>query len=170
MITLFALHVLLFSVFAMGLTILPKSVRAVCFYAYLSIILIIGGFLGNAYSLPISSEIVVSGGNLAYGAFMMTAILFVLAERDSFILRRLVQLVVVVDIFNILLSVLITRSFAQPETLNPHGTPSALFETSTPLIILGGVLIIIELGIMLYIFERIKRFTLSPVLARVAYF
>lgn len=170
MLTLFALHVLFFSAFATGLTTLPKPLRAVGFYAYLSIILIIGGFLGNAYSLPISGEIVVSGGNLAYGAFMMTSIIFILAERDSFILRRLIQLVIVVDIFNILLSLLITRTFAEPGTLNPHGTPSALFETSIPFIILGGILIIFELGIMLFIFELIKRFTLSPVLVRVAYF
>ena len=48
MFTLFALHVLLFSVFAMGLTVLPKPIRAVYSYSYLSILLLIGGFLGNA--------------------------------------------------------------------------------------------------------------------------
>ena len=169
MLTLFSLHVLFFSVFAMGLTALPKPVRAVSFYAYLSIILIIGGFLGNAYSLPISDAIIVSGGNIVYGAFMMTSILFVLAERVIFILRRLIQLVIVVDVFNILLSVLITRTIATSGILNPHGTPSALFETSIPFIALGGVLIIFELGILLFIFELIKRFINSPKLIRAAY-
>ncbi len=169
MLTLFSLHVLFFSAFAMGLTTLPKPLRAVSFYAYLSIILIIGGFLGNAYSLPISDGIVVSGGNLVYGAFMMTSILFVLAERDIFILRRLVQLVVVVDIFNILLSILITRTISTTGILNPHETPSELFQSSIPFIALGGILIIFELGLMLLIFELIKRVTHSPILVRAAY-
>lgn len=169
MFTLFSLHVLLFSVFAIGLTALPKHLRRVCFYAYLSIILLIGGFLGNAYSLPVFGSVIVSGGNLVYGAFMMTSILFVLAERDSFILRRIIQLVVVVDIFNILLSLLITRTFSNPAAINPNGTPAALFENSIPFIILGGILIILELGIMLYVFELIKRFKLSPVLTGAAY-
>ena len=93
MLTTFALHICLFSGFAIALSSLPKPYRAVSFYAYLSIILIVGGFLGNAYSLPITDRIVISGGNLAYGAFMVTSILFVLAERDTFILRRIVWLV-----------------------------------------------------------------------------
>lgn len=169
MITLFALHVLLFSVFALGLTALPKPMRTVYFYAYLSIILLIGGFLGNAYSLPISDEIMVSGGNIVYGAFMMTSILFVLVERDIFILWRLIQLVLIVDLFNVLLSTLITLTYDAPETLNPHATPSALFGMSIPLIVLGGVLIILELGVMLYIFEQMKRFRLSPLAIRAAY-
>ena len=68
MVTLFALHIIFFSVFSLGLTALPKPTRAVYFYAYISIILLIGGFLGNAYSLPLSDEIMVSGGNIVYGA------------------------------------------------------------------------------------------------------
>lgn len=169
MVTIFALHVLFFSVFALGLTALPKPIRAVYFYAYISIILLIGGFLGNAYALPISDEITVSGGNIVYGAFMMTSIMFVLVERDIFILWRLMQLVLIVDFFNILLSKLITLTYQAPETLNPHATPSALFSMSVPLIVLGGVLIIIELGIMLYVFEQLKRLRLSPLAIRVAY-
>ncbi len=148
---------------------LPKPYRMVYLYAYLSVILIIGGFLGNAYSLPISDGVVVSGGNLAYGAFMMTSVLFVLAERDIFVLRRIIQLVVVVDIFNILLSSIIIRTIGAPGVLNPNGTPAGLFENSIPFIILGGVLIILELGVMLFVFEIIKRFVHSPVLIRATY-
>lgn len=169
MVTLFALHIIFFSAFSLGLTALPKPTRAVYFYSYISIILLIGGFLGNAYSLPLSDEIMVSGGNIVYGAFMMTSIMFVLVERDIFILWRLIQLVLIVDFFNILLSKLITLTYAAPETLNPHATPSALFSMSVPLIVLGGVLIIVELGIMLYIFEQIKRLRLSPMAIRAAY-
>ncbi|WP_176695357.1 PAS domain-containing hybrid sensor histidine kinase/response regulator [Phaeobacter sp. B1627] len=169
MIILFLAHVLLFSVFAMGLTLMLRPYRAIYFYAYLSIILIVGGFLGNAYSLPLSEGIVVSGGNLAYGAFMMTSILFVLAERDVFILRRLVQLVVGVDVFNILLSAIITGTLNFQGVVNPHGTPPALFATSIPFIILGGVLIILELGVMLFLFEAFKRFIHSKVAMQIAY-
>ena len=169
MFSLFAIHVLLFSVFAIGMTSIPKPVRAWCFYSYLSIHLFIGGFLGNAYSLPVFDNIVVSGGNLAYAAFMMTSVLFVLAERDSFILQRIIVLVLAVNVFKVLLFLVVTRTIDAPGILNPHQTPSALFEASIPFVILGGTLIILELGIMLYVFELIKRFTQSPVLVRAAY-
>lgn len=165
----FAAHVCLFSGFALALTFLPKPFRSIFFYAYLSIILVIGGFLGNLYSLPITDEIVVSGGNLAYGAFMITSILFVLVERDIFVLRRIVLLVVAVNVFNILLTYLMADTLSLPETLNPHETSSALFATSIPFIILGGILIVLELGIMLYVFELIKRATQSPIIGLMGY-
>ncbi|MEO0669195.1 MAG: ATP-binding protein [Pseudomonadota bacterium] len=169
MITIFVLHVVLFSSVALALTILPRPTRAVSFYAYMSVILLVGGFLGNAYSLPISDSVTVSGGNLAYGAFMLTAVLFVLAERDVFILRRLIVLVIGVDAFNILLSLLITQTIGTSGTINPHDTPSALFENAIPLIVLGGVLIILELGLMLFLFEWIKRLNPPQMVVRVAY-
>ena len=165
----FAAHVCLFSGFALALTFLPKPFRSIFFYAYLSIILVIGGFLGNLYSLPITDEIVVSGGNLACGAFMITSILFVLVERDIFVLRRIVLLVVAVNVFNILLTYLMADTLSLPETLNPHETSSALFATSIPFIILGGILIVLELGIMLYVFELIKRATQSPIIGLMGY-
>ncbi|SFS50011.1 PAS domain S-box-containing protein [Sulfitobacter marinus] len=165
----FAIHVCLFSGFALVITFLPKPYRAVFFYAYLSIILVIGGFLGNLYSLPIADGIVVSGGNLAYGALMMTSVLFVLVERDIFVLRRIVFLVVAVNVFNILLMIVVADTLSSPDTLNPHNTSAALFATSIPFIILGGTLIVLALGIMLYLFELIKRATQSPILGLIAY-
>ena len=62
--------------------------------------------MGNIYSLPIADGVVVSGGNLCYGAFMMTSVMFVWVEKDAFILRHLVRLVLVVDVFNIVISFL----------------------------------------------------------------
>ncbi|MBP0482026.1 ATP-binding protein [Sagittula salina] len=169
MIAVFILHVLFFSGIALALTILPRPSRAVSLYAYLSVILIIGGFLGNAYSLPITDDVTVSGGNIVYGAFMLTSILFVLVERDVFIIRRVIVLVAAVDAFNILLSSLVTRSIGTPGIINPHGTPAALFESSISLILLGGVLIILELSVMLILFEWIKRFSLSQTVVGAAY-
>lgn len=169
MLVSFAIHVCLFSGFALALAFLPKPFRAVFFYAYLTIILVIGGFLGNLYSLPIAEGLVVSGGNLAYGAFMMTSIIFVLIERDIFVLRRIVLLVIAVNIFNITLMFLIADTLSSPDTLNPHNTSMALFATSIPFIILGGILIVLELGIMLYVFELLKRATQSPVVGLICY-
>ena len=169
MITIFVLHVVLFSSVALALSMLPRPTRAVGFYVYMSVVLLVGGFLGNAYSLPIADSVTVSGGNLAYGAFMLTAVLFVLAERDVFILRRLILLVVAVDAFNILLSLLITQTIGTSGTINPHGTPAALFENAIPLIVLGGTLIILELGLMLFLFEWIKRLNPPQMVVRVAY-
>lgn len=113
--------------------------------------------MGNIYSLPIGDGVVVSGGNLCYGAFMMTSVMFVWIERNAFILRHLVRLVFVVDLFNIITSFLTQSILKTNGVVNPHGVPTALFEVSTFLIALGGVLIVSELLLLLFIFEVTKK-------------
>lgn len=113
--------------------------------------------MGNIYSLPIADGVVVSGGNLCYGAFMMTSVMFVWVEKDAFILRHLVRLVLVVDVFNIVISFLTQSILNTVGVINPQGVPTSLFEVSTFLIALGGVLIITELLILLFIFELTKK-------------
>ena len=169
MLALFLGHVALFSAFPLYFSMLEPLTRRLHFYLYLALILLIGGFLGNAYSLHLAEGLSVSGGNLCYGAFMMTSVLFVLIERDIFILRRVVRLVVVVDLFNIAFSLLASTSLSHVGISNPHGTPAALFQQSVPLILLGGTLIIIELFALFFWFEQVKRWRMRAPFVPIAY-
>lgn len=157
MFALLILQIAAFSVFPLYFTTLSGPIRQVHFYVYISLVLLIGGFMGNVYSLPVADGIVVSGGNLCYGAFMMTSVMFVWVERDAFILRHLVRLVFVVDLFNTAFSFLTQSVLETKDVINPHGVPTGMFEVSTFLIALGGVLIVTELLILLYIFEFTKK-------------
>lgn len=157
MFALLVLQIAAFSLFPLYFTTLSGPIRQVHFYVYISLVLLIGGFWGNIYSLPVAEGIVVSGGNLCYGAFMMTSVMFVWIERNAFILRHLVRLVFVVDLFNIVVSFLTQSILETNGVVNPHGVPTALFEVSTALIALGGVLIVTELLLLLYIFELTKK-------------
>lgn len=157
MFALLILQIATFSLFPLYFTTLSGPIRQVHFYVYISLVLLIGGFWGNIYSLQVTDGIVVSGGNLCYGAFMMTSVMFVWIERNAFILRHLVRLVFVVDLFNIAISLLTQSILKANGVINPHGVPTALFEVSTALIALGGVLIVAELLLLLYIFEFTKK-------------
>ncbi|WP_188407333.1 putative bifunctional diguanylate cyclase/phosphodiesterase [Agarivorans gilvus] len=166
---LFILQVSLFSIFPLYFTALKGPQRKVAFYIYLALVLLIGGFFGNVYSIPITPEMNVSGGNLCYGAFMMSSVLFVLVERDVFILRHVLKLLIFVDLFNVLFSSLAATTLQSDGVINPHNTSSALFELSTPFIILGGVLIILELLTLLFCFEKLKKLNLPALLTGVLY-
>jgi len=157
MFALLILQLIAFSLFPLYFTTLSGPPRQIHFYIYISLVLLIGGFMGNVYSLPIADGVVVSGGNLCYGAFMMTSVMFVWVEKDAFILRHLVRLVIIVDIFNIVFSFLTQSILRTDGIINPHGVPAGMFETSTFLIALGGVLIIAELLLLLFIFEFTKK-------------
>lgn len=157
MLILLVLQIAAFSLFPLYFTTLSGPIRQVHFYVYISLVLLLGGFMGNIYSLPVVDGIVVSGGNLCYGAFMMTSVMFVWVERDAFILRHLVRLVFIVDLFNVVVSFLTQSILKTSGVFNPHGVPTGLFEVSTFFIALGGVLIVTELLILLAIFEFTKK-------------
>lgn len=154
---LLILQLVAFSLFPLYFTTLSGPFRRIHFYIYISLILLIGGFMGNVYSLPIADGIVISGGNLCYCAFMMASVMCVWVERDAFVLRHIVRLVILVDIFNVAFSFLTQSILNTDGVINPHGVPAGLFEISTSLIMLGGVLIIAELLILLFVFEFTKK-------------
>lgn len=160
MIIFLILQIIAFSVPPLYFTTLSTLSRRTHYYVYISLLLLFGGFLGNIYSIPIFNGITVSGGSLCYGAFMMTAVMFVWTERDAFILRHLVRLVILVDIFKIVFSLLIGSLLQVDGVINRYNVPPDLFDFSIILIILGGILIITELLILLIIFEFTKKKTL----------
>lgn len=157
---LFFAQIGLFSLFPLYFTFQTGHLRRVNFYIYLSLILFIGGYLGNIYSLPLTDSIHVSAGNLCYGAFMMTAVLLVWLEKDVTLLRQIIRLVVFIDLFNVITSTLITAMLSSEAIVNVHNTPVEIFSISVPFIVLGGVLIISELFVLLLCFDVIKRFRL----------
>lgn len=157
MVVLLLAQVILFSIFPLYFSFLSGSLRRTSFYTYIALVLLIGGFFGNVYSLPITEKINISGGNLCYGAFMMASVLFVFVERDIFILRHLVRLVVLVNVFNVSLSLLVGKILTTPGIINPHSISAALFDVSIAFIILGGSLIIAELLFLFYCFDAVKK-------------
>lgn len=168
MLGLFVGQIVLFSLFPLYCTRLDTGIRRTSFYICISLYLLIGGFFGNVYSLPITETINISGGNLCYGALMMTSILCVLVERDVFILRNLIRLVIFVDLFKVLFAGLAEYTLKQ-DVINPHSIPAEFFHISTSFIILGGVLIITELALLFFLFEKLKNLKLPMFASALVY-
>lgn len=143
--------------------------RRVSFYVYISLVLLMGGFVGAVYSLELFDGVVVSGGSILYGAFMMTCVVFAFIERDAFILQNLARLVVTVGVFKVFLFMLIADILAQPDTINTNAIPSALFDISIPLLILGAILIIVELLFLFVIFNSLRKLTQSHLILSFVY-
>jgi PAS domain S-box-containing protein len=155
--TLFALQIFVYAIFPFYLAILKRPARLIGFYIYLSLVLAFGGFTGAVYSFPLSEMISISGGNISYGAFMMTTILLIILERDIDVIRNVIRIVITVNIFKVLLFLAIGWALASESVRNPFLTNAALFQVSAKFVILGGALIILELLMMLYGFEYLKR-------------
>lgn len=165
----FILQISFYAIFLFYLAQLENPVRTVAFYTYISLVLLVGGFVGSVLSIPITDSINISAGNLAYGALMMTSIIFIIIERDLFIIRGIVRLVITVNMFKISMFTIVAWNLGQEETINPYNTSASVFDASVRFTILGGILIISELVLILYIFEKLKKTIMHPFILSIAY-
>jgi PAS domain S-box-containing protein len=153
---IFAAQVMLYAVFPFYFAALKHSFRLIFFYVYISIILVVGGFLGAVYSFPLTDTINISGGSLAYGALMMSTVLLVIVERDLNVVRNVIRIVVVVNVFKFFIFSMISWALSSTAILNPFNTSPSVFNVSIGIVILGGALIISELILLVFLFEKIK--------------
>jgi PAS domain S-box-containing protein len=155
--TILLLQALIYVAFPFYFTTLPYHLRSIAFYIYLSVLYVLGGFLGAVYTLPITESIRISGGNLNYGAFMMTIILLVIIESDLDIVRHVLRLVIGVNVFKLLIYYSLSLALANDLIINPYQTAAKVFDVSIHIVAIGGTLIIAELVIFLLIFSWVKR-------------
>ena len=153
---LLALHLVLFTAVPIALAAWRAALSRSLLYAYLAVLLFLGGFLGGLYALPIGGSVVLSGGSVVYGAFMFTVIVLIVSARDIQVIRDVVLVVVVVNLFKLVFFFLAARSLDATGTVNRFDTAPDLFDTSVRVVLVGGTLIIAELILMVSVFERIK--------------
>jgi PAS domain S-box-containing protein len=166
MLLAFALQVVVFSIGPFFCAALGPRHQAMAYYVYMGIVLFIASFAGALYAFPLADGITVSGGNLAYGAFVMSTVLLVIVQRNVNVLRVSAVMVICVDIFKALYYTSVVAALKAPSAVNPFNTDVRVFTVSIEVLIIGGTLIILELVILFLLFERIKAWvTALPVLA-----
>src|SRR5688572_8791922 len=156
LISIFAAQIILYAAFPFYFAILKHSFRLIFFYIYISIVLVVGGFLGAVYSFPLMDTVNISGGSIAYGALMMNTVLLVILERDLNVVRNVIRIVIMVNVFKFLLFSMISWALSSNVVLNPFNTSPAVFNVSVGIVILGGALIISELLLLVFLFEKLK--------------
>ncbi len=157
------LHVGLYSFFPIFFGSLSRRLRSYAYYVYIAIVLMLGGVLGVIYSLPVTDTISISGGNLCFAAFWMAIILLLVSENSLAVVRSTILLVVVVNSFLLVAYKLFGLALALPEVINPFNVTGELFAASIWVLVLGGVLIIAELVLLVWVGERAKAKFASPV-------
>jgi PAS domain S-box-containing protein len=153
---IFAAQAMIYAAFPFYFATLRPSFRFIFFYVYISIILVVGGFLGAVYSFPLADTINISGGSLAYGALIMSTLLLFIMERDLNVIRNVIRIVIVVNVFKFFVFSMISWALGSNVILNPFNTSPSVFSVSIWIVILGGALIISELLLLIFLFEKIK--------------
>ena len=151
------LNIILYSVFPLYLTSTRHRTRSFYFYIYLSAIFVFAGFIGSVYTFELSEDVIISGGNIAYGAFLMTTVMLIIIERDIATFRNMIRLIVLVDIFVFVLFNFWTWLLESGLVINPLHISSEVFSVSLWVLVLGGFLLLLELLILLFVFMQVRK-------------
>lgn len=156
MLSTFLIHLILFSCIPIYFARQDSSIRSTSYFCYLSVLLILANYLSSIYSIPVFDGVSISGGTLFYCAFMMSTVLFVIIEKDASVIRVVIRLVISVNLFLMVLSMIVSGALRHPDVLNPFNTSANVFNVSIVITSVGGILTISELLLLVFLFEWIK--------------
>ncbi|TDO95906.1 GGDEF domain-containing protein [Marinomonas balearica] len=155
----FIINVVLFSAFPLYAAMMPARFRSPALYAYMGIILVVGGLAGALFSYQVTETAYISGGNLAYGAFMMTAVMLIISEHHTGTFRNMLRLLILVDTF-VFVGFNYTAWLLESDLISkPVEIPADIFKVSIEILLLGGALILLEIILMLIVFIQARRIT-----------
>lgn len=143
------------------------SFRYVLLYTHIAGMLVIGGFVGVAYSLRITDGIEMGSGQVLYGALMFTTLVAVLVGRDLRAVRTVISLVVSVNLLVSAVLFVSQRALRSEATIRSGLIAPEVIDQSWRVIATGGVLIILELVLLLALLEfakvRLRAAMMAPV-------
>jgi len=170
---LFELNILVYFLFPFVIGRVYGQNRVGALYIYLGVVLFWGGFAGAIYSFKLSEAISISGGNIAYGAFMMTSVLLIITERSRSTFYKIIRLLIGIDVLVFVNFSLLLFVMKEGIAINPMSVPYVIFDVSYWVLIVGGVLIFMEILFLYTLFiifgSRMKSVTALSFLYVAAY-
>ena len=148
----FLLNVAIYSIFPLLLTTIKPKSRTILFYVYISAVLVLGSVLGSIFSFKLSENIVISGGTIAFGAFMMSITMLIIIERNVSVINNVLKLVLLVNTLTYLSFKLYSLLLDSDVVINHLNISIDIFQTSFSMLLIGGGLILLELLILLFLF------------------
>ncbi|WP_165372726.1 EAL domain-containing protein [Pengzhenrongella frigida] len=139
----------------------------VLLYGHIASVLTLGGLLGAVYVLPLSGDVALLAGQVAYGAFMFSTMVTVIVGRDLQVVRNIIVLTVSVDTLVYLMFRVSQTALTSSGIPDPLGVPSSIFDQSLRIVVSGGILIVAELLLLLGLLEVAKRRLPSAAMAPV---
>lgn len=142
-----------------GVPLVIASIRSqfqsVLLYGHISAMLVLGGIFGPIYTLQIAGAQILAG-QMFYGSFILTTLLTTILGRDLGVIRRIVVMVIVVDLLAVLVLALGHAALTTPGVANPLGVPAELFDASRVQQLSGAALSVAELLALLAVLEWCK--------------
>ncbi len=150
-------HLIIYSIFPLLMIKARKSIRLSFFYIFTGTLLTFSNILGAIYSISLPLNTLISGGNIAYCALMMNIMLIVITERNPRIIRHIIFFDLIISIFFFIFYSFLAFLIENDFVVHPNEISSLIFSTTSLIVFVGAGLFIIELLLMIFAFEFVKR-------------
>src|SRR5690349_18000565 len=141
--------------------LLPERYRYLLLYSHIAGVLVLGGFLGVVYVLPIRGDVALLAGQVAYGGFMFSTLVTAVVGRDVRVIRNVVVLLIGIDLLKYAVFSISHRALVEDSVTNPFGVSPDVFSQSMRVVVSGGLLNLAELVLLLAMLELAKRWLWS---------
>lgn len=168
MIEAFVLNVIMYSILPLYFLTLNTRTCIASFYGYIAIVLFIGGLATPIYSFPFSDTLIIPGGTLAFGAFMMSTVMLIVIQNDISTFRNMIRLVITVDALVFIGLSFMSWLLNSGLVINSFNLSPSIFDVSFTVMLIGGFLIISEIMLLWFIFlQASKYFSNLPIVASI---
>lgn len=152
----YLVNIFIYSLFPFFIMAIHAQNKEYLLYAYISTIFLWGALANGVYYFLLFDTIKITGGSIAYGAFMMSTVILIILERKTTTFFNLFRFVFYVDIVIFIIFNFLKFSIKNNLVINTLHISYELFDISIWILIIGGLLILLEIFILLAMFLYLR--------------
>lgn len=138
---------------------LRPPLRTNLLYSHLGVLQLLRGFLAVTYVMPLGGGLDMAPGNVMYAGIMMTAVVLVLVERRTAVLRTVILVLLGTEAVKFVVLATTRWALGSPDFVNVLGVDPEIFASYLRVSGLGNLLIIGELLVVVAVLEQVRRRT-----------
>lgn len=139
------------------LLFLSEKIRGRFYDMYLGVLFVLAQISGITYSIEITPDFLITGGNLAYSAFLAVYMIVIISTVDLKKIRTLLYMLIILNLFISLFYIMVSYFFDFGLIVNTYNIPSEYFKQITGSNLVSLIVFIIELFGLLMLLELIKK-------------
>ncbi|MHA1672924.1 MAG: hypothetical protein ACTSYI_04800 [Promethearchaeota archaeon] len=160
-VTLIIAHFILYAIPVFVAMSFQKSMQVYFYYTYLGVLFCLTQLLDNTYSLQLTSQISLNGGDIAYCALQFTAIILLISQPEPKVVRVLIYVILIISLFLFFFFLFVSYITESIGVINYLGIPGEFWSLSYTSILFSFILfsgeILLEVFLLKKIIPQLKR-------------
>ncbi len=153
------LHILIYGLSPLlVITVFRAFNSTAFFYSYFGFLYVFTQLFAVLYSLQISEDLVITGGNIAYSSIILITFFIGVASQNPTVVRNLISIQLIFNFFLYFLYQLLVAILSAPTTINIFSVSPGLFSTTITINIVSSFVFILEILVMFYLLEKTKEY------------